>query len=1010
MADPTLRGRGPRIFAALGRWVVRHPWYPIAFWVVLLIAAVPFLPLLGSVTTNSTTSLPSSAPSSMANQELAELFPNESGGASTYLLFAAGNMTDSNAQTTILAVSAALQADPQLTYLSGISNVYSAYAAYLGGQAQITSGVVQRSIPTLLPAVNFSAALLWGPPALFLGTWQELVANGTAPASASPIAYDETSAAFANQTAALEVLRAFYYGYGGSGAGFNGTARCAQDPVTVVACTDRTVRSNVAPLVVPLFPGDRATQNVANVTLGTLGVENVTAYPSVRTTAAIVLTPTLGLPPSWIVTVWVEFPRGISSPAVATAWANATVTNSSYYAEPLPIPYSISAPFVDPARTASLIVVSFSVDDGFSVGGAKPVYDDINEINRVVPPTLAVADPSRAISFEQTGSSALDLAQQTILNESLGLVLPITVILLMGITALYFRAPITPLMAFVGLGIALVLSLGSTVLIGTFITHVDTSALTLEEVFVLGVGTDYSIFLIARYREELVGGRTSKDAVVTALTWAGQSVATSGSAAIIATLALAFSGVALLSQWGSVLSVAILITMMASLTLTPALLVLIGPRVFWPATGNRFRVEAAQQNARIAGERTYFYRAGRLTQRRPWTIVGIILLLSIPLVLVALSVPLSYDYYDQLPSSQPAVQGLQTLGAHYGPGFAFPSYALVTFSAPLLLGNQTNAGEFAEIASLTTIAQSTSGIAQVQSPVGAWGAPLSTWDNYSTVPIATQQNLHALLGSFVGTDGWTVLLTLQTSVSGLSSDAISAIQSVESSFATYQNTHSDVTRVAFGGAAPTTSDLAAQTAVATERMVIAVAIGLIIVLFVVLRSWIIPIMAVATIGLSIIWSWAITYLVLGRIFDIALFFFVPTVLFILILGLGIDYNIFLLTRVREERLRGRSSTNAAVEGVARTGGIITAAAIILAAAFATLMFGSFALLVAIGFSVAIAVVLDAMVIRTYLVPAALHILGDRVWEIRRRKPEARAPPGPAPVIPDAGRTAEPPAT
>ncbi|EQD44619.1 MMPL domain protein, partial [mine drainage metagenome] len=159
-----------------------------------------------------------------------------------------------------------------------------------------------------------------------------------------------------------------------------------------------------------------------------------------------------------------------------------------------------------------------------------------------------------------------------------------------------------------------------------------------------------------------------------------------------------------------------------------------------------------------------------------------------------------------------------------------------------------------------------------------------------------------------GTDGRTVLLTLQTGVSGLSANAISAIQSVESSFSTYQSAHSDVTKVAFGGAAPTTSDLAAQTALATERMVIAVAIGLIIVLFVVLRSWIIPIMAVATIGLSIIWSWAITYLVLGRIFGIALFFFVPTVLFILILGLGIDYNIFLLTRVREERLRGRSST------------------------------------------------------------------------------------------------------
>jgi RND superfamily putative drug exporter len=993
VADATARGRGPRLFGTLGRWIVRHPWYPIAFWIALLIVAVPFLPLLGSVTTNSTTSLPATAPSSLADRELAELFPNESGGSSTYLLFTGPNLTDPNAQSTILTVTAVLQADPKLTYVAGVSSVYTTYASYLGGEARIASGAVQTAAPVLVPSVNLSSTLLWGPPALFLATWQGLVRNGTSPAAANFPAYQETAAALANQTQPLEVLQAFYVGYGSSGAGFNGSAQCARDPTptAVVACTDRTTRQNVGPLIGQLFPPDPSAQAVANAALATLGVENYTSYPSIRATVATLLVPTVGLPATWIDTVWTEFPHGIASPAEAAGWANATVANSSYYAEPLPIPYSISAQYVDPTGTASLIVVSFSVDDGFTApGGATPVYNDITEINRIVPPTLAAADPSRAISFVQTGGSALDLAQQTVLNQSLGLVLPITVVLLMAITALYFRAPITPLTAFVGLAIALVLSLGSTVLIGTFITQVDTSALTLEEVFVLGVGTDYSIFLIARYREELIAGRASREAVVTSLTWAGQSVATSGTTAVIATLALAFSGVALLSQWGIVLSVAILIVMMASLTLTPALLVLIGPRIFWPATKDRGRRLAEAQLDRIAGERTYFYRAGRLAQRRPWTIVGIILLLSIPLILVALSVPVSYDYYGQLPTSQPAIQGLQTLGGHYGPGFAFPSTALVTFSAPLLVGtNRTNATEFGEIAALTGIAESTSGIAQVRSPVGPWGAPLATWTNFSTAPIATQQNLRALLSAYVGTDGRTVLLSLQTSVSGLSEDAIHTIQSVESSFATYQGVHPDVTHVAFGGAAPVTSDLAAQTAEATERMIIAVAIGLIIVLFVVLRSWIIPLMAVATIGLSILWSWALTYLVLERIFGLALFFFVPTVLFILILGLGIDYNIFLLTRVREERLRGRSSSEATVQGVARTGGIITAAAIILASAFASLLFGSFALLVAIGFSVAIAVILDAMVVRTYLVPAAMHLLGDRVWQLApgRRRPE-----------------------
>jgi RND superfamily putative drug exporter len=130
-----------------------------------------------------------------------------------------------------------------------------------------------------------------------------------------------------------------------------------------------------------------------------------------------------------------------------------------------------------------------------------------------------------------------------------------------------------------------------------------------------------------------------------------------------------------------------------------------------------------------------------------------------------------------------------------------------------------------------------------------------------------------------------------------------------------------------------------------------------------------------------------------------LFFFVPTVLILLILGLGIDYNIFLLTRVREERLRGRDSREAVIQAVARTGGIITAAAIILGGAFAALTAGNFVLLQAIGFSVAAAVILDAMIVRTYLVPASLQLLGDRVWSLRRRSPPAGSTPEAEPIPP-----------
>jgi uncharacterized membrane protein YdfJ with MMPL/SSD domain len=998
-------GRGAQLFGRLGRWIVKHPWYPIVFWVVLLAITLPFLSQLGAVTTNSFTNVPSNAPSAQAQARLAALFPNETGGSSTYLLFTGSNLTDAHAQLVIENVSTALAADRSLSAVAAIDTVYSSYAGYLAGQLRLANGVVQQALsatPSIVAAVNRSSNLLWGPPALFLATWQGLVHGGTAPRNASYPAFVSTNATLANATATT-VLTAFYDGYGADGAGWNGTAACAAPSTpNVSACATGAARLNEAPLISVLFPAP-SEQTVPTAVLAVLGVSNATSTTAQRTTATIVLAEESGLPAGWIGTVWDAFPTSIASPAEAAAWASGAVANATLWSEPLPVPYAIRSQFVDPTGTAQIIDVAFSVGDATTnASGGQPVYHDLGLIDDLVPGVLRASDPAGTIDYVQTGPAPLDLLTQTAVSSSIALVLPLTVGLLLLISMLYFRSPITPLVTFAGLGIALVLGLGGTVVIGTLIQHVDSTSLTLEEVFVLGVGTDYSVFLVARYREELVRGTPPDAAIETSVAWAGQSVATSGSTAIIATLALAFSGVALLAQWGEVLSLAILITVLLSLTMVPAFLKLLGPRIFWPTSGARFARRAAKVEERQRAERTYFYRVGRATQRRPWAFLGVLLAISVPLIAVALTVPLSYDFYQQLPSGHAATDGLDQLGTHFGPGFAVPSYSLVTFASPLVVGNSTNATEFSELAALTTIAGTTTGIATVPSPIGPYGAPLDAWLNLSTAPPAVRTNLLGTLSGYVGSDGRTVLLDLIPSSTGLSVAAVNAVTSVNGAFSNYAKDHPAVTALAFGGGAPTTNDLATATATATVYLVLAVTVGLVVILLVVLRSWIIALMAIATIGLSISWAWATTYLVFQELLGYSLFYFVRTILFILILGLGIDYNIFLLTRVREERVRGRPSSEATVEGLAKTGGIISAAAIILASAFAALTVGSFILIAAIGFSVAVAVLLDAMVVRTYLVPAALQVLGDRVWSLSGRRSSAPPAAGDTPTPPPPG--------
>lgn len=999
---------GVGLFSGLGRFVQRHPWYPVIFWVLLLLVSLPFLGRLGTVTTNSATTLPSSAPSAVADAELARLFPNATAPSESVIVLTGANVTDPVAAASVRAVTSALRADPHLSLVSSVESFYSAYQAYLAGQVQIASPFLQPAEGPASPLGNLtlaSAQFLWGPAASFTTAWQAMVAAhpSVAPASWNYPAYRQTLANFSGPQVVL--LNLFYYGTGdgivgpsGNSGGFNASLNCAAQPpiLPVVSCADLANRIGIwwwgGP--VPVSGVDR---NLTAAATNYLGIENFTAPPSLHVAEGLDLAVSSGLPAGWLLAVWAQFPAGPPTPTALAAWTGGLVAHNSF---PLPPPASLRSSFISSDNHATLVLVTFTQGSGYTTpSGQNPVYDDVAEIAREVPLVLAQSDPGHTLAFAQTGGAALDANESTALSQSLAIVLPLTIVVLIIITMLYFRAPVTPLLTFGGLGIALGLGVGGVLLIGTFITHVDVTALTLENTFVLGIGTDYSIFLVARYREELYAGAPPADALITTVTWAGQSVATSGATALLATLALAFSGVALLSQWGMVLSVAILITVLLSITLVPALLVLLGPRVFWPQTGAKFERTATKVRANLKSENSYFFRAGRAAQRRPKLIVTVVLLASFPLLYIALNVPINYDFYAQLPKGEPAINGLSTFAQHFGAGAAFPMDLLVTFSSPLIAGKSSNGAEWTNLSALVGLIRGTSGVAAVTSPVdcpsagggGCGGAPLAAWLAYPSLPPGTQGELSASLGSFVGTDGRTVVLGVVPASSGLSVGAVNLLGTLKSEVGAFAANHPDIQSVAYGGGASVTHDIGAQTALATQRMAILVSVGLIVVLLAVLRSWWIPPMAVATIGISIGWAWATTYLVLGGVFGLPLFYFVPTVLFILILGLGIDYNIFLLTRVREERLKGRTSSEAVVHAVAHTGGIITAAAIILASAFAILVTGNFTLLRAIGFAVAVAIVLDAMVVRTYLVPAALHLLGERVWKGFPSRRSSRSP-------------------
>jgi putative drug exporter of the RND superfamily len=991
--------RGPP-FERLGRRIVAHPWQVIALWAVLVVLALPLLPHLGDATTSSSLSLPANAPSSEESFQANLTFPSASAPSDTLILLAAPSITDAQGRNATLGLTRAIGNDHDLDGVRSVLSLYTSYEQYWEGEAAAALGVLGAGTagPTsALAGVQGVAALTWGVAGNYTLAWQGLVASfpsGTPASEANYPTYQRLSSELSGVPQALANLSLFYNGDPGLGNGFNGTADCAASAGAVDTCADAVERA----VLLPLGPSPL----VATVASG-MSVENYTSWPTVQSATAHVLAPAAGLPFSTLLEFWLAFPQVQVNDTVLADAAEVYVGNGTVATYDPRVPASIYQEFVSPADNLSVVIVTLKYSDD---GPQDSVL--VPELQVLTERSLNWTGSSGVVSFVQTGDAALVVNEQNVINADTSTILPITIVLLLLISALYFRAPFTPILVLLVIGVALLLGLGGMVVLTMLTGQVTQTSLTLLLTFVLGVGTDYSVFLTARYREELRRGASSQESLVTAVTWAGESVATSGSTVILAALAMTFSGTELISDWGRVIAVGVGLALLVALTLVPAFLTLVGPRIFWPYRGARFQRQAQRVEETFRTRNTYFHRASRFSYRRPWVIIGLVALLSLPLVYLALTAPLSYAYFQQLPPDQPSAAGLQTLSGNFGPGYVFPLDLLVTFGSPLVgAANATNVGEFAQAWYVAHVVNGTAGVHSVHSLVGTGGENLSTWLSLPTQPAPERALLLGTLSSYLGRDGRTLSYQVALTSNGNSNAAVDTLNAIETNLSLYHPATATIAALYYGGAPSLTKDLQAQLSVSDEGMFSIIVVGLLLILFVALGSAILPPRAVVTIALSVAWAWAITFVVFAWAFGLSLFFYIPPVLFLLVMGLGMDYDIFIMTRVREERLKGKDPQTAVVDAIAHTAGIITAAAVILAGAFFALTFAHITLLRVLGFAVGAAILLDAAVIRTYLVPAILGIGRDGIWwapkfvrKFRRSpadvpitQPVADAPPG-----------------
>jgi RND superfamily putative drug exporter len=655
--------------------------------------------------------------------------------------------------------------------------------------------------------------------------------------------------------------------------------------------------------------------------------------------------------------------------------ANQTLLRYTLSTYPIQIPPGILQNFVSPNKDAMIILVSFSKSPG-SFGSAEtdPILKNVVSIRNVISqlkssdggPRQTYVTGDLATAADSSLASAADLSR----------IEPVTVAAILILVGLFFFSIISPFVPLATIGMALLIAQGGLFVIGKYIIPISDTTTTFLFTIMLGVGTDYAIFLMARYREERVEGHDKPQAVQTSVTWSGESIATSASTVIIAFGAMTIGSFTLLRSIGVGLGFGVLIALLVSLTLIPSLVLMAGDRVFWPMFGKRFEAYAARARKRRSERPGYFRRAASFSVKRPVLVLALVLLVSVPAFYIALTGSTTFDFSAGLVQAE-SVKGITVLQQSFGAGQISPTQVVVQFPAAIVMtnGNLTT-GAAASLEKLCQNIAKLSNVKQVTGPTRPDGIPVDATNMTSLTP---QQKM-AVLAS-IGRDNRTALVTVYFVEEPFTPNSLNTASQIRSTITNLQSTDTSLAQdtILVGGASASTLDFSNDIIGQFNTMRVLTVAAIFIVLLLVLGSYPLAITGILSIGLSITWAYAATLLFFNNILQSGVFFIIPLVLFLLLYGIGMDYNIFILTRIREEAQKGKETHQAVVDAVDRTGGIITALALILAGALGSLLLSSNRLLQGFGFAIALAVILDAMVVRTYLVPAVMSLLGRRAW-------------------------------
>jgi putative drug exporter of the RND superfamily len=492
--------------------------------------------------------------------------------------------------------------------------------------------------------------------------------------------------------------------------------------------------------------------------------------------------------------------------------------------------------------------------------------------------------------------------------------------------------------------------------LATHVTSIPNVSTDLALMIGLGVGVDYALFIVTRFRENYVKFGDVNRSVVEAMDTSGRAILLAGTTVVIALLGMFATGVSFLYGLSIASILAVLMTLVASLTVLPAMLSRFGHRVV--RQPGRRRVFGRRRAAAAGGgsedaamkqtSRSRWRDWSRLVQSRPWPLALLSLGLMIALLLPVFGLRLESSDAGNDPAGTHTRQAFDMLADGFGAGFNGP--LLIVTELP---GHNQTAG----LPALQDAVKSTPNVVAVTPPRVSPAGNVAVFEAYP--------------GSAPQAAATTDL------VNHLRQDVLPPVE------------HQTGANVLVGGFTAGSIDFSHVLANKLPLFIGIVVVLSALLLFVIFRSIVIPIQAALMNLISIGGALGVTVLVFQDGWFASVIGiekgpvepWIPVLMFAVVFGLSMDYEVFLVSRVREQWIRRRDASEAVADGIAFTGRVITAAAAIMICVFLSFMFGNQRVLKEFGFGLAVAVLLDAIVVRCVLLPAVLELLGETTWKL-----------------------------